>query len=180
VDFDETTAPTARLQSIRMLLHIAASLGWDIQQFDIKTAFLHGVLPPDKTMYMEQPTGFEVPGKEDWVWQLLKSIYGMQQASRIWNKTFHDAVLGWGFIRLPGDWCIYIRRTQTGTVLFAVHVDDIISVGSTSSENDAFRDLLKSKWDISELGPVKYALGISVERDHSSRTISLSQNTFID
>ena len=53
-------------------------------------------------------------------------------------------------------------------------------MGSTSSENDAFRDLLKSKWDISELGPVKYALGISVERDHSSRTISLSQNTFID
>ena len=68
------------LQSTR---GIVTSLGWDIQQFNIKTAFLHGVLPPDETMYMEQPTGFEVPGKEDWVWQLLKSIYSMRQASHI-------------------------------------------------------------------------------------------------
>jgi hypothetical protein len=104
----------------------------------------------------------------------------MRQASRIWNKTFHEAVLGWSFTRLPGDWCIYMRRTQTGTVIFAVHVDDIISIASTPAENNAFRDLLKSKWDISELGPVKYALGISVERDLASHTISLSQTSFID
>ena len=92
VDYDKTTAPTARLESFRVVLHIAASLDWDLQQFDIKTAFLHGVLPPDETAYMEQPPGFEEPGKEDHVMQLHKSIYGMKQASHIWNKTFHETV----------------------------------------------------------------------------------------
>src|ERR1019366_2791310 len=76
IDYDKTTAPTARLESCRTILHIAATLGWELQQFDIKTAFLHGVLPEDETMYMEQPPGFEVPGKEEWVMRLMKSIYG--------------------------------------------------------------------------------------------------------
>ena len=73
-----------------------------------------------------------------------------------------------------------MRQTQTGTIIFAVHVDDIISIASTPAENNAFHDLLKSKWDISKLGPVKYALGISVECDLTSHTISLSQTSFID
>ena len=97
VDYDKTTAPTAHLESFRTILHLAASLDWELQQFDIKTAFLHDVLPSDKIAYMEQPPSFEEPGKEDWVWQLMKSIYGMKQASCIWNKTFHDTVHRWGF-----------------------------------------------------------------------------------
>ena len=83
IDFEKTTAPNARLESFHLVLHLAASLGWDLHQFNIKTAFLHGVLPPEETVYMEQPPGFEEPGKENWVWQLQKSIYGMKQASRI-------------------------------------------------------------------------------------------------
>lgn len=58
-----------------------ASLGWDVQHFDIKTAFLHGMLPENEMAYMEQPPGFEALGKETWVMQLMKSIYGMRQAS---------------------------------------------------------------------------------------------------
>ena len=58
-------------------------LDWDIRQFNIKTAFLHGILPKDETMYMEQLQGFEEAEREDWVMKLMKSIYGMKQASRI-------------------------------------------------------------------------------------------------
>ena len=64
VDYDKTTAPTVRLESFRTILHIAATLGWDLQHVDVKTAFLHGVLPESETMFMEQPPGFEAPGKE--------------------------------------------------------------------------------------------------------------------
>ena len=67
IDYDKTTAPTVCLESFCTLLHIAASLGWDIQHFDIKTAFLHGILPENETMYMEQPPGFKAPGKKDWL-----------------------------------------------------------------------------------------------------------------
>ena len=65
IDYDKTTAPTACLESFRLLLHFAASMGWELHQFDIKTAFLNGILPDEEVAYMEQPPGFEEPGKDD-------------------------------------------------------------------------------------------------------------------
>jgi hypothetical protein len=180
IDYDKTTAPTARLESFRSILHIGAALDWDIQQYDIKTAFLHGVLPESETMFMEQPPGFEVLGKEDWVMRLMKSIYGMKQASRVWNQTFDKAVQEWGFNRIPCEWCVYHRRSELGTVIFAVHVDDIVSIASNAAENDRFKADLRSKWKISDLGEAKFALGIAISRDRPRRTISLSQSAFID
>ena len=180
VDYEKTTAPTARLESFRSLLHLGACLDWEIEQYDIKTAFLHGVLPESETMFMEQPPGFEAPGKEDWVMRLMKSIYGMKQASRVWNQTFDKAVQSWGFTRVPCEWCVYHRRSTEGTIIFAVHVDDIISIASSVAENDRFKAELNSKWKISDLGPVKFALGIAVARDRANHTISLSQTALID
>ena len=180
IDFTKTTAPTARLESFRSLLHLAATLGWDTQHFDIKTAFLHGVLSDDEVAFMDQPSGFEEHGKETWVMRLMKSIYGMRQASRCWNETFHKAVVDWGFARVTCEWCVYICRTKSGIVIFAVHVDDIISIAYPPEENARFRDELKSKWDISELGPAKFALGIAIEHDTKARTVALSQTAFIE
>ena len=180
IDYDKTTAPTVRHESFRSILHIAANLDWDLHQFDIKTAFLHGVLPADETMFMEQPPGFAEPGKEDWVMRLMKSIYGMKQASRIWNQTFDKAVSKWGFERLQCEWCMYRRNSPTGTIIFAVHVDDIIATGSSPDESARFWDLLKSQWEITELGEPTFALGIAISRDRPNRTISLSQTAKID
>ena len=180
VDYEKTTAPTARLESFRVLLHIAAVLDWDIQHVDIKTAFLHGVLPENETVFMEQPPGFESPGKEDWVMRLLKSLYGMKQASRIWNQTFHKTITALGFVRLTNEWCVYRRETPSNTTIFAVHVDDIITISSTPAGNETFKQELRRHWDISDLGEVKYALGIAISRDRSARTISLSQTALID
>ena len=180
VDFDKTTAPTVRLESFRALLHLASSLNWGLKQFDIKTAFLHGVLPEEETMFLEQPPGFEAPGKEEWVMRLMKSIYGMRQASRVWNQTFHKAVSEWGFERLQCEWCVYRRNSPTGTTIFVVHVDDIISAASSPEENERFRDFLKTKWEISELGEPKYALGIAISRNLDNHSVSLSQTSKID
>jgi len=68
IDYDKMMAPTSQLESLRAISHLATSLDWDLCQFDIKMAFLHGILPPNETMFMEQPPGFEEPGKHDWVW----------------------------------------------------------------------------------------------------------------
>ena len=180
VDYEKTTAPTARLESFRTLLHLAASLNWDIQHIDIKTAFLHSVLPDEEIAYLEQPEGFKEPGKTDWVMQLWKSIYSMKQAGQIWNQTFHDTVTAWGFQQSQKDPCVYHRQTTTGMIVFGMHVDDIYSIADPPTENDRFKVELRSKWDISDLGSVKFALGIAVERDRESRSISLSQTAFID
>jgi hypothetical protein len=180
IDYEKTTAPTTRLESFRTILNIAATLGWDVQQIDVKTAFLHGILPEGETMYMEQPPGFTAEGRESWVMKLMKSIYGMKQASRIWNQTFHKAMKSLGFERLACEWCVYIRRTKTGIIMFAVHVDDIISAASSPEENKKFKEELRSKWEISDLGPAKFVLGIAVTRDLERRTITLSQTALID
>ena len=180
IDYDKTTAPTSQLESLQAISHLAAMLDWDLHQFNIKTVFLHRILPPDETMFMEQPLGFVCPGKEDWVWRLLKSIYGMKQASCIWNKTFNSAILRWDFIRLSCKWCVYMRCSPTRMIIFSIHVDDIFSAASSAAKNDRFAELLKSKWEISELGPAKFMLGIAFSCGCSACTITLSQTAFIN
>src|SRR5271155_1952916 len=83
------------MESWQILLHIAACKGWDIQQIDVKTAFLYGLLPDNETQCMQQPVSFEEPGKETWVWRLKRGLYGMKQSGRIWNKTMNEAMLSW-------------------------------------------------------------------------------------
>jgi len=75
---------------------------------------------------MEQPPSFETLGKETWVMQLIKSIYGMRQASCHWNETFHKVIVELGFQCIPCEWCVYVCNTPSGTVMFAVHIDDIL------------------------------------------------------
>ena len=100
-DYTKTTSPTARMESWRILLHLAAALNWDAQQIDIKTAFLYGLLPEEEYQYMEQPLEFEEPGKEDWVWVIQRGLYGMKQSGRIWNITMNEKMLSWGFNSQP-------------------------------------------------------------------------------
>ncbi len=91
VDFEEIFSPVVRMSSIRAVLGLAASLDLEIEQMDVKTAFLHGDL--DKEIYMEQPEGLVVKGKEDFVCKLKKSLYGLKQAPKQWYKKF-ESVMG--------------------------------------------------------------------------------------
>jgi transposase InsO family protein len=179
-DYTSTTSPTARMETWRILLHLAGALDWDAQQIDIKTAFLYGLLPDDEVQYMEQPQGFEEPGKEDWVWQLQRGLYGMKQAGRIWNKTMNDAMISWGFTRLSCESCIYYRSNDTGIVIAAVHVDDFLSIADTREANELFKSQMKEIWTISDLGDVQQLVGIAITRDRTARTVSLSQTALID
>ena len=179
-DYIDTTSPTARMESVRLLLNIAAAKDWDIQQIDIKTAFLYGLLPADEAQFLEQPESFAEPGKEDWVWCLKCGLYGMKQSGRIWNKTMHKAMLNWGFKHLHADPCVYYRVNTTGIVLSAVHVDDFLIVSSTPSASHAFKEELKSLWTISDLGEAHFCVGIAISHDRPKRTVSISQTALID
>lgn len=180
IDYNKTTAPTVQFESLCSILHITTSLDWDLHLFNIKTIFLHGILPKTETMFMEQPSGFETPSKEDWLMKLMKSIYSMKQASCIWNQTFHKAVTQWGFEWLPCEWCIYQRTSPTSTIIFAVHIDNILTTGSSAEEINHFCNLLKSQWKITELGQLNLVLGIAITCNNSAQTISLSQTAKIN
>jgi hypothetical protein len=180
-DYTRTTSPTAHLESFRTVLYVAASNGWDIQQVDVKTAFLNADLPPEEYQYARQPRNFEEKGKESCVWKVVKSLYGLKQAGRAWNKHMHEAMLEWGFRHLVCKWCVYICRLPDGGAnIVAMHVDDILSAVSTVKANDAFKAQLRSKWAITDLSDIKFCLGIAVVRDAERRTISLSQTALID
>jgi hypothetical protein len=103
------------MEAFRALLSFAATKDYDTQQFDVKTAFLNGILSDNKRQYMEQPKGFEEPGKEDWVWELCRGLYGMKQAGQIWNKTLNEAMQG-SIILTCGMW----DAINVGSLFFLV------------------------------------------------------------
>jgi hypothetical protein len=129
---------------------------------------------------MRQPTGFEEPGKADWVWKLNRSLYGMKQAGRIWNRTMNGKMLEWGFSRLASESCIYYRSAPTGVTIAAVHVDDFLSIASTKAENERFKQQMKTAWTISDLGEVCFVVGIAVKWDRPNQAVMLSQCSLID
>ena len=129
---------------------------------------------------MEQLKSFKEKGKETWVWKLQRGIYRMKQAGRIWNKTMNDAMLSWGFTCLACESCIYYRKTNSGVVVSAIHVNDFLSVANLPSENDAFEAQMSNIWTILALGEARFCIGIAISHDREAQTISLSQTTLID
>ncbi|CDO77251.1 hypothetical protein BN946_scf184753.g1 [Trametes cinnabarina] len=179
-DYNRTTSPTMRMESFRVLLHLAASLNWELLQVDVKTAFLYGLLPDDEVCYMEQPQGFEEPRREDWVWELHKGLYGMPQGGRTWNRTMHSHLVSAGFTRIDSEYCIYYRTSPEGTVITGVHVDDFLAIASSPAAGALFKADLRRAWTISDLGEARFCIGIAIERDRATRTIRISQTALID
>ena len=107
IDFNETFAPVPKQSAIKIFLSYAAAMDLELTQFDIKTAFLYAKLK--ETIYMKQPEGFVVEGKEDHVCQLLKSLYGLKQVPYEWNEEFNEFILAFGLVRSEADPCIYFR-----------------------------------------------------------------------
>ena len=112
LDYTETYAPVAKTYSIRMVMAIAAEKDLEMIQLDVKTAFLYGTL--EEEIYMKQPEGFTIPGKEEEVCRLVKSLYGLKQASRVWNVKFNEFILAFGLERSTCDPCIYYRQLRPG------------------------------------------------------------------
>ena len=84
IDYEEVFSPIARMETIHLLIAIAAQMKWRIYQLDVKSAFLNGYL--EEEVYVEQPLGFEVKDHEDKVLRLKKALYGLKQAPRAWNS----------------------------------------------------------------------------------------------
>jgi hypothetical protein len=104
----------------------------------------------------------------------------MKQGGLVWNWTMNQVMLTWGFIRLECKHCIYYCKTDTGTILVTIHIDNFFTVGDRKAVINDFKTQLRTKWTMSDLGAACFCLGIALEWDHTSRTISLSQHALID
>lgn len=177
VDYQESFAPVVRYDSLRVILAIAAARDLELIQLDVTTAFLNGLI--DEVVYIAQPEGYVVPGRELDVCRLNKGIYGICQASRIWNKTLHVALIDYDLIQSTADPCIYYHITLTSFLIIAVWVDDGLVAGSTTLLLDVMVSYLNQKFEITAV-PADLFVGIVITRDQPNRRIYLSIPQFID
>src|SRR3954466_13245316 len=178
VDYDETFSPVAMLKSIWIILAIVAHFDFEIWQMDVKTAFLNGILTED--VYMMQPKGFVDPNNAVKVCKLLKSIYGLKQASRSWEIRFDEVVKEFGFIKNEQEPCVYKKESGRALVFLILYVDDILLIGNDIPMLESVKTSLKNSFSMKDLGEAAYILGIKIYRDRSRRLIGLSQSTYID
>jgi hypothetical protein len=105
IDFDDTFALVARMESVRLLFALAAQEGWRVHYMDVKSVFLNGDLKEE--VYVHQPSGFVIPGKEGKVLHLRKAIYGLWQAPRVWNAKLDYTLKGMSFEQSPHEAAIW-------------------------------------------------------------------------
>lgn len=177
VDFLDTYAPVVKHYSIRLVLALVAQKDLHMIQLDIKTAFLYGEL--EEELYLAQPEGYKIPGKEDWVCRLRKPLYGLKQASRCWYRKFNDAILQLGFVQCLHDSCVYYRIIpEKEYTIMVIYVDDGLICSSNPNVLTEIVDFLKTHFKVRSL-PANRFVGIDITRDRPNRTLSISQPDFI-
>ncbi|RVW94789.1 Retrovirus-related Pol polyprotein from transposon TNT 1-94 [Vitis vinifera] len=175
IDFQETFAPVAKLNTIRVLLSLAANLNWNLHQLDVKNAFLNGDL--EEEVYMEIPPGLKLSSSNDLVCKLQKSLYGLKQSPRAWFKRFTKVIKGEEFSQGQSDHTLFIKRSHGGKItVLIVYVDDIIVTGNDKEEISRFKTVLSKEFEIKDLGTLRYFLGMEVAR--SSKGIFVSQRKY--
>ncbi len=174
VDYDETFSPVIKLPTVRMILSLAVSLNWPLRQFDVSNAFLHGILKEE--VYMTQPQGYVDPNQPHHVCKLHKLIYGLKQASSAWFERFTGQLLQCGFTASTADSSLFIYRSKTVVAYLLLYVDDIVLTNNTPAFLDHLITHLSSIFELKDLGPLHYFLGIQVTRD--SKGLHLSQSKY--
>lgn len=144
VDYHETFSPVMRFTSVRTILAIAVAEKMTLKQFDVKTAFLYGEL--DEDVYMKQPVGFD--DKSGRVCKLIKSLYGLKQASRVWNKKFTSFIKQFEFKPLISDPCVFVRKKGNSHMMLGIYVDDGLIAKSDGAEIKKVIDYLQQEFEM--------------------------------
>ncbi|KAL0377948.1 UNVERIFIED_CONTAM: Retrovirus-related Pol polyprotein from transposon RE1 [Sesamum radiatum] len=128
VDYADCFSPVAKAVTVRLFLAISSSFDWPLHQLDVNNAFLHGYL--EEEIYMQPPEGYFIqPGH---VCKLLKSLYGLKQASRQWNLEFTSKLLSFGFSQSAHDHCLFVKGTGDDFVALLIYVDDVLLTSPSS------------------------------------------------
>ena len=178
IDYNETFAPVAKFNSIRTLIALAAEHDLELHQMDVKTAFLNGHL--DEEIYMEQPEGFSKKNQEHKVCKLSKSLYGLKQAGRSWYQMIDANLTDLGFERTSADVCIYHFQKDGVLMVVALYVDDLLLLSNNLGALDDLKKKLGKRFDMKDLGPAQFILGIQIRRNRVKKVISISQEQYID
>jgi len=139
-----------------------------VHHLDVKTAFLNGDLVE---VYVAQPDGYAVKGKEQMVYKLSKALYGLKQAPRAWNVKLDNSLKKLGFKKCASEAAVYTRGIGRTRLILGVYVDDLIVTGGEPAEIAVFKKQMTSEFEMSDLGKLSFYLGIEVEQETDCITI---------
>lgn len=171
IDYWETFAPVAKLNTARVPLSLASNLDWPLYQLDVKNAFLNGDL--EEEVYMDIPHGIESPATTNKVCRLKKSLYGLKQSPRAWFGRFSKVLKRYEYNQCQADHALLVKHFPAGKiVILIVYVDDIVLIGNSTVEMNKLKEVLAKEFEIRDLGNLKYFLGMEVARTRKGIYVS--------
>ena len=176
IDYNEIFSPVVKHTSIRLLLAIVAQFDLELEQMDVRTAFLHGKL--EEQIYMRQPEGYIQKGQEGMVCLLRKSLYGLKQSPRQWYKKFDSVMIRAGYSRCEYDSCVYFLQGKDPTYLL-LYVDDMLIAARSKAQVQKVKAQLKREFDMKDLGEARKILGMEITRDRTADALWLSQENYV-
>jgi hypothetical protein len=172
LDYYETFSSVAKLTIVRCLLALVAAHNWHLHQLDVNNAFLNGDLHEE--VYMSLPPGFASKG-ENRVCKLVKSLYGLKQASRQWFAKFSSTLISHGSVQSRADYSLFTQLQGSVFVAILVYVDDIIIASNDLAFVSPLTTFLDTQFKLKDLGPLKFFLGLEIAR--TSKGLSICQRS---
>ena len=162
MDYSDTFSPIAKMTYVRLFISLSATYHWDLNQLDIRNAFLHGDLQEE--VYMEQPPGLVAQGGIEKVCRLQKFLYGLKQSPSAWFGKFSQAIEEFGMYKSKSNHPVFYRNSSSGIIILEVYVNDIVIARSDSEGISSLKSFLQSQFHTRDLGMLRYFLGIEVMR----------------
>ena len=176
MDYNETFSPMVRLETIQSILTLAMAENWEIQQMDVKGAYLNGMLKEE--IYMEQPTGYG--DGTTCLCHLIKTLYGLKQSSREWNEELDSTLGGIKFKHTYSDPCVYVRHAGDSIEIITVWVDDLLLFTNSKEKMSILKLELKGLFDITDLGKPNKLVGLEFTCDRDWGTLTIRQTQYIE
>ena len=158
----------------KLAIALAALFDLEIEQMDVVRAFLNS--KADTDVYVEVPPDWEVNGEvmkdaPEWACRLLRALYGLKQAPRLWQKELASALQQLDFEACISDQCVYINK-ETG-ILIVIYIDNMLIIGKDKAKIKALKKSLMRRFEMEDLGPARYFVGVRITRNRKEGTISL-------
>eukprot|EP00253_Pinus_taeda_P033256 PITA_33256 len=164
------------METVTLVLSIAAQNKWKVYQMDVKLAFLNGVLM--EKVYIEQPLGYEKKGQEQKVCRLKKALYGLKQAPGVWYSRIDSYLLENGFEKCEGEPTLYIKENDGKILIVVLYVDDVIFTGNDDYLIENFKTIMREEFEMTNMGLLRYFLGIELEQNGNG--IFISQAKYVN
>ena len=162
IDYDETYAPVARLESIRILLAYACALDFKLFQMDVKSAFLNGFI--NEEVYVAQPPGFIDFEKPDHVYKLKKALYGLKQAPKAWYDRLKAFLVKHEYKMGMVDNTLFTKKKSSDLIIVQIYVDDIIFGSTCQDMCDDFAKIMHDEFEMSMMGELNFFLGLQIKQ----------------